>query len=258
MCNPRRIRVRGTRQLAEAWEQEVRRQVTRVQDVVAEARVRERLDSSIGAPTLAALAAVLRRTEGWEQDEEGVFRHAVTGGYVAFDPQSRELEIVARQSAEVSAVGEAVATVRGELADTVAGEGEGTYYDDGYRGITQADAQRAAEQALDQSLSSAAARLRDQARRDADARAGEAVSAEASHRADAALASASSARAEQLRRQASASLTGVGIEGRNVFNVALAEAYRDAILAYARARRASNIQCTDRDGMVEIEFEMQI
>ncbi|HET9895623.1 MAG TPA: hypothetical protein VFQ44_11910 [Streptosporangiaceae bacterium] len=258
MCNPRRIRVRGTRQLAEAWDQEVRRQVTRVRDVVAEARVRERLDSSVGAPTLAALAAVLHRTEGWEQDDEGVFRYALTGGYVAFDARSRELEIVARQSAEISAVGEAVTTVRGELADTVRGVGQGTYYDDGYRGITEADARRAAGQALDRSLSDAAATLRAQARADADERAGQGLLVEAERQADAALASASAARADELRRQAAASLTSVGIEGRNVFNLALAEAYRDAILAFARARRASNVQCTESGGVVEIEFEMQV
>lgn len=258
MCNPRRIRVRGTRQLAEAWDQEVRRQVTRVRDVVAEARLRERLDSSIGAPTLAALTNVLSRAEGWEQDEEGVFRHILTGGYIAFDPATRELEIVARQSAEVRAVGEAVTTVRTELTDTVQGRGEGRYYDDGYQGITREDARRAAEQALDRSLSDAAARLRDQARRSADQQAGEALLEQAGAEADGALASASAARADELRRQAAASLTAVGIEGRTVFNQALADAYRDAILAYARARRASNIQCSDSGGVVEIEFEMQI
>jgi hypothetical protein len=258
MCNPRRIRVRGTRQLAEAWEQEVSRQVTRIQGVVAEARLREPLDSSIGAPTLAALAAVLSQTEGWEQDEDGIFRHALTGGYVAFDPSTRELEIVARQSAEVRAVGAATTTVRTELADTVAGEGEGTYYDDGWRRTSRDTARRAAEEALDRSLSQAAARLRDRTRREADRQAGEALLEQAGRDADAALAAASAARADELRRQAAAALTAVGIEGRNLFNLALAQAYRDAILAFARARRASNIHCADSDGVVEIEFEMQI
>jgi hypothetical protein len=258
MCNPRRIRVRATRELAEAWEQEVRRQVTRSGQTVAEARVREPLGSSVGGPTLTALAAVLSRTDGWDEDAEGVFRHRLAGGAIAFDPATRELEIVARESAEVSSVGEAVATVRAEVADTVAGEGTGTYYDDGWRGITQADAQAAAEQNLNRSLDAAARALRDQARRDADRDAGATLQEEAERQADAAFVSASAARSQELRARAAASLAAVGIEGRTLFHQALAEAYRDAILAYARARHADNIQCTENGGVVEIEFEMQV
>ena len=158
MCNPRRIRVRATRQLAEAWEQEVRRQVTRVGEATAEARVRELLESSVGGPTLTALAIVLSRTDGWEQDTDGVFRHELTGGYIAFDPSTRELEIVARESAEVRSIGEAATVVRAEVSDTIEAEGVGTYYDDEWGGITEADARRAAEQDLDQSLVRAARR----------------------------------------------------------------------------------------------------
>jgi hypothetical protein len=258
MCNPRRIRIRATREIAEAWDQEVRRQVTRSGSAIAEVRIREPLESSVGGPTLTALAAVLGRTEGWQQDEDGVFRHEVTGGYIAFDPGSRELEIVARQVDEVTSVAEVTTTVRTEVSDTVEAEGVGTYYDDGYGGRTRATAERDAQQRLDRSLSAAAQARRDQARRDADREAGEAVAEQAEREADTAFAAASAARTEELRAQAAASLAAVGIEGRNLFHNALAEAYRDAILAYARARRADNIQCREDGGVVEIEFEMQV
>ena len=76
--------------------------------------------------------------------------------------------------------------------------------------------------------------------------------------ADAAFAAASAARGEELRARAEASLTAVGVEGRNLFHHVLAEAYRDAILAYARARRADNIQFSDNGGVLEIEFELQV
>jgi FtsH ternary system domain X2 len=258
MCNPRRIRVRATRQLAEAWEQEVRRQVTRVGEAAAEARVREPLESSVGRPTLAALTAVLGRTDGWEQDADGVFRHELTGGHIAFDPSTRELEIVARASAVVRSVGEAATVVRAEVSGTVEAEGVGTYYDDEWGGITEADARRAAEQDLERSLSEAAQARRDQARREADEEADDDLRREANRRADEAFAAASAARASELRRRAADSLAAVGIEGRNLFHQALAEAYRDAILAYARAQRAENIQCAERGGVLEIEFEMQV
>jgi FtsH ternary system domain X2 len=258
MCNPRKIRIRATRELAEAWDQEVRRQVIRRGSAVAEVRVREPLESSVGGPTLVALAAVLDRAEGWWQDDDGVYRHDVTGGYIAFDPGTRELEIVARESAEVSAVGEAVATVRAEFADTVEAEGVGTYYDDGWRGRTREVAERDAQHELDRSLLAAADARRRQARADADRDAGQAVSEQAERDADAGLAAASAARGEELRAQATASLTAVGIEGRNLFHRALAEAYRDAMLAYARARHADNIRCREDGGVLEIEFEMQV
>jgi hypothetical protein len=258
MCNPRRIRIRATRELADAWEQEVRRTVTRQGQAVAEARVSEPLDSSIGGPTLTALVSVLSQTEGWEQDEEGVFRHELAGGYITFDPDSRGLEIVARASAEVRSVGEAVATVHAELSGTVEGEGVGTYYDDGWRRTTRETAQRDAEQNLERSLSEAARFRRDQVRRDTDREAGEEVQARAEREAGARFAAASAARAEELRQRATASLLAVGVEGRAVFHSALAQAYRDAILAYARARHAENIQCRDGGNVLEIEFEMQV
>jgi len=258
MCNPRRIRVRATRQLAEAWEQEVRRQVVRSGQAVAEARVREPLESTIGGPTLTALTAVLGRISGWEQDAQGVFRHELAGGSIAFDPATRELEIVARQSAEVRSVEEAVATVRTEVSGEVEAEGVGTYYDDGWRGITEADARRAAEQSASLSLDEEARARREQARQEADRNAGDGVRDQAARQADAAFAAASAARSEELRTAAAAALTAVGIEGRSLFHQALAQAYRDAILAYARARQADNIQCTDSGGVVEIEFEMQV
>lgn len=258
MCNPRRIRVRATRELAEAWEQEVRRQVTRRGEAVAEARVREPLESSVGRPTVAALVAVLSRTDGWEEDSDGVFRHQLAGGEIAFYPDTRELEIIARESAEVSSVGEAVRVVRAEAAGTVEAEGVGTYYDDGWGGITRDDAQRMAEQDLERALAEAARTRRTQASQAADAQAGDAVQEDAVRRADTAFTAATAARTEELRRRAAESLTAVGIEGRNLFHHALAEAYRDAILAYARARHADNIRCSDRGGVVEIEFELQV
>jgi hypothetical protein len=258
MCNPRRIIVRATRELAEAWEQEVRRQVTRRGSAVGEVRVREPLESSVGGPTLAALTAVLSRTEGWREDENGVFIHDLSGGYIAFHPGTRELEIVARETAEVSSVSEVVTTVRAEVSGTVEAEGEGMYYDDGWRGHTRERAEEQAQAKLERSLADAAAQRREQARRDADRDAGEAIREQAEQEADTALTAATAARTEELHARARASFTSVGIEGRNLFHHALAEAYRDAILAYARARRADNIQCSDSGGVLEIEFEMQV
>jgi hypothetical protein len=252
------VRVRATRELAEAWRQEVRRQVSRSGHAEGEARVREPLEDTVGGPTLTALASVLASLEGWVEDEDGVFRHDLDGGTIAFDPATRELEIVARIAAEISVTGVAAATVTAEITGTVEAEGIGTYYDDGWGGITEADARQAAERALGPSMEQALEDRREAARLAADADAGIEVERQATARAEAAYTAAAESRAAELREQARDHLTAVGVQGRALFHQALARAYRDAILAYARARRADNIHCTEQDGVLDIEFDLRI
>jgi FtsH ternary system domain X2 len=257
MCNPRRVRVTAARNLAEAWQHEVRRRVRRTGRAVGRARIVEPLGATLGLPTLAALAGVLARTPGWERGEDG-FRHELDGGYLRYDPAARELEIVATAEEDVEVAAEAATTVAGEVTGTVEAEGVGTYYDDGWGGLTAEDARRAADRAAAASLD-AAVRLRlDQARREADDREGDAVLAEARARADAALAQAADERTARLRADAAARLTAVGIQGRTVFHQALGSAYRDAILAFARSRGADAVRCTEQGGTVDIEFELDL
>jgi FtsH ternary system-associated peptide len=258
MCNPRRIRVRATRELTEAWAQEVRRQATRTGRAAGEARVRESLADSVGGPTLAALALVLGRLDGWTETPDGTFIHELDGGAITFDPATRELEISATVTAEVSVTEEATATVDAQVSGTVDAEGTGIYYDDGWGGRTQETAQRDAERNLDRAMADAVRQRREEATRDADAAAGAAVEREAAARAEAAFAAAAAARERELRRAAADQLMAVGAAGRALFNAALAEAYRDAILAYARSRRASNLHHSEQDGVLDIEFELEL
>ncbi|WP_274564229.1 hypothetical protein [Streptomyces spiramyceticus] len=257
MCNPRRIRVRATRELAVAWEQEMRRRVVRSGEATGEARVCESLRGSVGAPTLAALPGVFARSPGWEETEDA-FRFSFDGGYVAYRPAEAELEIVATVSAAIEAVGEATETVRGEVTGTIEAEGTGMYYDDSWGGRNRTsarhDAQAAAEAALNREAEERVRRARSEAGAGAGGEAQEAAAA----RADAALAAAARAREPELREQAAARLAAVGVMGRNLFHQALADAYRDAVLAYARSRGAEFIRCSETDGVLEIDFELQI
>jgi hypothetical protein len=258
MCNPRRVRVRATRELAHAWEQEIRRTVTRTGETTGEARVREPLADSVGAPALAALAGVLTRLPGWEEDEDGVFRHALHGGSLSYDPATRELEITARVSGRVTATGEAATVVRAEVHDTVEAEGVGTYYDDDWGGYTEETATRAAEQDLARALDAAGReRLAEETAR-AEERAGAAAESGAAARADGALSAAVEARNRELRAEAQELLIAVGVEGRNLFHQALAEAYRDALLAYARSRGAERLSVREDGGVLEIEFDLRV
>jgi hypothetical protein len=250
--------VRATRELAEAWAQEVRRQATRAGRAVGEARVRESLADSVGGPTLAALTDVLARTSGWTELPDGTFARELAGGTLTFDPDTRELEITASVSAEVSVTEEAATTVDARVSETVEAEGEGIYYDDGWGGRTERTAQREAERNASIAIEEALRRRREQASREAEAAAGDAVEREAAARAEAAFTAAAARREDELRRMAADRLTAVGVEARALFNAALAEAYRDAILAYARSRRASNLHHSEREGVLDIEFELEV
>jgi hypothetical protein len=177
---------------------------------------------------------------------------------LTFDPATRELQITASVSAEVSVTEEASSTVDARVSGTVEADGEGVYYDDGWGGFTAQTAQRDAERNASVAIEEALRRRREQATREADAAAGGAPEQEAAARADAAFAAASARREDELRRVAADHLTAVGVAARALFNAALAEAYRDAILAYARSRRASNLHHSERDGVLDIEFELEV
>jgi len=125
MCNPRRIRVRATRELAETWAHEVRRQVTRTGQVGGQAQVTESLAGTIGGPTIGALTNVLAQLDGWTEFPDGTFRHELDGGEISFDPATLELVITATVSAEVSVTEAAAQLVEAQVSGPVEAEGEG-------------------------------------------------------------------------------------------------------------------------------------
>nr|BFE57347.1 hypothetical protein GCM10020063_018730 [Dactylosporangium thailandense] len=257
MCNPRRVEVTASRQLDEAWEHEMRRLASVSATAVGEATVREALDDSIGAPTLAALIEVLDRTEGWERDGN-VFRFALDDGYLAYHIAEQELEITVRLSDEVRAEAEAVATARGRLDGTLTATGTGTYYDDLWGGITEDDAARAAEHNAQQQLDGGR-----RERLEAEAAAAEAandpqLTAEARRRAEELLRQRIAERTEALRAQAMEQLAAAGIHARTIFYRALGEAIREALFAYARANNAEGLTFSERDGVVDIQFTMRV
>jgi len=256
MCNPRQVRVLATRELAEAWEQEIRRVATRRDQIVGEARIRERLGASVGAPALAALEMALASADGWQFDGD-TYRHELPGGRVVYHLDRQELEIVAFATDELDVRGEASTVVAGEVAEQLSSEGVGRYYDDGWGGHTREAAEQIADRLAQDELAAQRDALLERARQELEARHGSALEAEAAARADVEFARLAAQRAAELRRDAQARLTAIGIQGRNLFHQVLADAYRDAILAYARSRGADNIACSEQDGVLEIEFELE-
>lgn len=257
MCNPRHIRVRAAMHLAQAWDQEVRRQVTLHGAATGRASIRESLAASMGVPVLNALDRVLDELDGW-QARDGGYRYDVDGGYAQYYPATGELEIVAELTAEVEARGAAGTTVSGTVDETLEVEGTGTYYDDGWGGRDETTARRDAETNANRGLQQAAAERLARARAEAEANVAAAVEAQAQVTAQAALDDIITAQTAELQLHAEQQLARVGIQARRVFNLALGQAYRDAILAYARSRHAEEVRLSGSEGVLDIEFEMEI
>src|SRR5438105_3473827 len=115
MCNPRRVTTTLTRDLAEAWQREVSRTVELRTRVTGEARIRQPLETSIGAPALRALQLALAAGDsGWRPVDEG-YRFDVEGGYVVYLIDQRALEIVAVLEDEVEAQGKASEVLSGQV-----------------------------------------------------------------------------------------------------------------------------------------------
>jgi hypothetical protein len=254
MCNPRRIVITATRQIAEAWSREVQRAVRVSALVTGEARVTQQLATSVGAPVLDALDERLGNgIEGWERVERG-YRRPVRGGYVEYRTEDHVLEIVAVANDEVEAFGEAAAHLEGCLKREISTDASAAYYDDGYGGRTREVASEEAAAHAERTLDELAKRGVEEAARAAVAAEVERLQEEAAAAASRNLAQQSEARARILEDRARSALAAVGAEARLAFHRVLALGYRDALLALARARGATGVHCSQAGDNLEIEF----
>src|SRR5262245_49790456 len=143
MCNPRRVRVRVTEHVTEAWLAELTRTAQVRDRATAEARITQPFGSVLGEPARIAFERALGGDERWAWEDTGD-RHSVDDGYVVYHRDTGELEMVA----ELSEVFEVEESVTRELRGTVQGAGsaEGTATYDTYIGQSEDDASRRARQ----------------------------------------------------------------------------------------------------------------
>lgn len=256
MCKPRRVSITATRELAESWRREVSRTVQLSGQVQGEARVCQSLAATLAEPVLRGIEMALDRgLPGW-RPVEGGFRHEVEGGYVLYDPDRRCLEIVALAEACVTAEGKAEDLLTGQVEQTLSTAAEGQYYEDGWGGRTQevaeAEARKAAEEALTRQSSERVKQAADQAEAAAAANLEARAQAEAARR----LKEETDQRRAALSAQAAQHLDTVGVRARQAANRLFAEGYRDAIVAYARTHGGDNVQCRDGTDTLEIQFTL--
>lgn len=255
MCNPRRISVTATRELQEAWQQEVRRTARVSAQVVGEARVRQRLSDTISRQALAGLEIALAEDDAWEERDDGSFRHRVEGGFVLYHPDEQELEIVAVREDQVTGDGAVTEEIDIFLQESLEAVGTGRYYDDNYGGHTEERAAQVANQQAAADLDRQQQRVIEEAERQAEDAASDAVQARADEAARADLERSASETRARLESQAHEHLDNVGLRCRQAFHQVLARGYRDALLAYARSQGAEVITHRDDDGTLDLELQ---
>ncbi len=259
MCNPRRVEVTATRQVREAWEREVERAAEVTGIFSGEARVCQALDASVGAPALMALQNLLASGfEGWEELEDGSFRHEVEGGHVVYRPDDRSLEIVAVVTEELRETGIVHERLSGVVEEQIEARAEGQYYDDGWGGKTEErarqEAQEAADANIDASLRESLVEAAELAEKEQDGGLRRRAEQVAGQR----LEQRGSERQAELSRCAREQLQEVGVRARQAFHHLLAHAYRDALTAMARRRGVSNDAISTRESEEYLEIEFQL
>ncbi|MEV2271751.1 hypothetical protein [Nonomuraea africana] len=263
MCNPRRIKVKATRRIAEAWRAEIERTVTASGEAKGESRLVQPLRSMLGEGALRAFEQALGGDPRWEWVDGG-YRMRVPGGHAAYQPGSGELEIVISLTEAVEAVGTAEKVLEGEVTDEVSAESEGRYEDDGWRGRTKERAEREARSRAEAKAAKLAAERAERLRLDAEEAARHSMSAEARavedearRRAEAALAERTLSVGQDLGRRADARLAEVHRQTLKDVMQLIAASYAQAISDFAQQNNAENFTMVDADGFIEIQFEME-
>lgn len=195
-------------------------------EVVAEARRREDFGTLLGSAARRAFEVALASDSQWTS-QDGMFRLDLDGGWVAYHPETGEIEMVTRVSDVVTVEATVTLMVPGTAAVEASAEHTERYYEDDWSGLSKSEAGRVA-------------RLEVQER----------VAQEAVRR----LEESAQQRREELSRSAAERLD----EGRSDFlrpvHEVLAEAYRAAITEYARANRAAPLEEGEE---VSVEAELR-
>ncbi|MFF3329841.1 hypothetical protein ACFYWX_09805 [Streptomyces sp. NPDC002888] len=263
MCNPRRVRVTATREVAEAWQVELERRVALSDTVVSELEISFPFGGTLGDRTRAVFEGALARDPHWRDTGDGAYELRLGDGRVTYRPADGTLVVRARLTDTARAEGVAAETLRGTVRDVAHGEGEGRYYDDNYRGrtrrIADAEARRVAESAAERN----ARALLDSVRRRAQA-ASAAAERGAEERVRQAATADAAAHLEAERARVRDELDArnrqrverLGQEALRAVNAVLALAYREALVAFAREQGARDVRVTESPDSLDVEFEM--
>lgn len=263
MCNPRRIRVKATRRIAEAWREEIERTVTASGAVTGESRLVQPLRSMFGEGALRAFEQAVGGDPRWRWID-GEYRDEVPGGYVAYRPESGELEIVIQLTEAVEAIGTAGEVISGEVADEVVTSAERPYEDDGWQGRTKESAERSARKAAEAEAERLARERAEALKLEAQEAArytmidkSAEIETEARRQAEAALAARTLVVREELDQRAETRVAEVHRETLKGVMQLIAVGYANAVQGFAQENGAEHFTMVDDEGFIEIQFEME-
>lgn len=258
MCNPRRIRVQATRRIAEAWQAEIEQAATAHGDVTSEARLVQSIGDLLPPRARTAFEQAMRSAPDWEQ-ADGEYRRTVPGGHISYRPETGELEIVIRLSVAIEEVATATLVESGEVTDEVTANASSVYYGNSNAKYARQRAQETADAQVEEMAARRTAALKHQAEEAArhalNERTGEAAE-QARRTAEERL----TTRAEEMRpdldQQAGDRLQAVREETlKGIFQL-VAAGYSAALQAYA-AENGENLQVSEEDGVISIQFEVE-
>lgn len=262
MCNPRRVRVQATRKIAEAWRAEIEQAATARGDINSEARLVQSITDLLPPPARLAFEQAMRVSPEWVWTD-GEYRRTVPGGHTAYRPDTGELEIVIRLSVAIEAIGTETLVATGEVTGEVTAEATGTYYADGFGNKTRKSAMKRAQAAADARADELAEKRKEAlrfqaeeaARHQLNERSGEAAE-EARRTAERQLTLQAAELQPDLDRQAGQQLDAVQSETlKGIFQL-VASGYSAALQAYA-AEYGENLQVSEDDGVIQIQFEVE-
>jgi hypothetical protein len=263
MCNPRRINERASRMIAAAWEQSV--------SYLAQLMLQASATASITIPFGATFSPPVRRafertlaTDGRWHAVDGGFETTVEDGRVIYRSTDGSLEISIRIEDIVHISEQRDHLVRVEDRREISATGAGSWdpvdrlgSEQEARAIAIANANRSldaierqASAALDQEIAA-------RGQTEAD-RAEQRVREEAEAAARAAGEAQVTQRERELRAFAQGRLAVVRQQSTEVAGAALARAYQDVLVSFARQRGAQNLQTfSDDQGRLHIRFEAE-
>ncbi len=262
MCNPRRVRVQATRKIAEAWRAEIEQAATARGDVSSEARLVQSIADLLPPPARLAFEQAMQVSPEWVWTD-GEYRRTVPGGHTAYRPDTGELEIVIKLSVAIEAIGEATLVATGEVIDEVTVEASGTYYTDNWRGQTREAATKRAKAAAEAKAAELAGERKEALKFQAEEAARHALNERSDEAAEEARRTAErrlTLQAAELRPdldvQASQKLEVIqGETLKGIFQL-VAAGYSTALQVYA-AEHGENLEVSEEDGVIQIQFELE-
>ena len=248
--------------IAEAWQAEIEQAATARGDVAAQARLVQSIADLLPQAARQAFEQAMQVSPDWVWTD-GEYRRAVAGGYTAYRPDSGELEIVIELREAIEAVGTATLVATGEVTGEVTAEATGTYYTDNWRGQSKEVATERAQSVADAKADELAEQHKEALKFQAAEAARHALNERTGKAAAQARLSAEQQLTEQaaevqsdLDEQAGQRLEAVQTETlKGVFQL-VATGYSAVMQAYA-LEHGENLEVSEEDGVIEIQFELE-